>query len=145
MTIISIVLTIFIVLETMNILLLYFFPHSTKGNAVGIFKAFEESKKYPEIHSLVKYLIYWVAGTKLIFVLLLVVILIVGDSKTQTMSMAALIISTATFYWRLHPLLKSMDQQNQLSIKGYSKTLAIMIASFILAFIFALIWHMSVN
>ena len=141
MTIISIVITLFIVLESLNIFLLYFFPHSTKGNAVGVFKAFEESKNHPEVHSLVRYLINWVAGTKLIFVLLLVVILVFGDSMTRAMSIAALIISTATFYWRLYPLLKSIDQQNQLSIKGYSKTLALMITSFIIVFIFALIWN----
>ena len=112
MSIYAIVILFFIVLETMNIILLYFVPQSTKGNAVGIFKAFEESKNHPEIHALVKYLINWVAGIKLIFVTLLIVIVTLGDSRTQVMSLVALIISTSTFFWRLYPLSQWISKVN---------------------------------
>ena len=58
-----------IVLEATNVVALYFFPGSKYANSVGVFKAWEKSKQEPEIHDFVKYLVNWVAGTKLIFLL----------------------------------------------------------------------------
>ena len=138
MNIISIVLVLFIVLESSNVLLLYFFPESKKGNGVGIFKALEKSKSNPEVYALIN----WVAGTKLIFIALLAVIIAVGNKATQLYSLVALIISVATFFWRLYPLIKAMDANNEIAPKGYSKTLAIMIAAFIAVFTLALVIHL---
>ena len=70
MTIIKIVILVFIALELTNVIALYFAPGSKMANAVGVFKAWEKSKEYPEIHDFVKYLVNWVAGAKLIFLLL---------------------------------------------------------------------------
>ena len=70
MSVIKIVIIGFILLELLNILMLYFIPGSKKANAVGVFTAWEKSKQYPEIHDFVKYLVYWIAGSKLIFILL---------------------------------------------------------------------------
>ena len=139
MNVISIVLTLFVVLESLNIVLLYFFPESKKGNGIGIFDAYEKSKAIPEVHTFIKYLINWIAGTKLIFITLLIVVIMQGDTTVQLYSLIALIISVSTFFWRLYPIIKSMDSKNQISPKGYSKTLAIMIASFIAVFVFALL------
>lgn len=47
--------------------MLYFTPGTHRGNGLGVFNAYEKSKSDSEVHSLVKYLINWVAGTKLIF------------------------------------------------------------------------------
>ena len=58
-----------ILLEATNVLALYFFPGSKYANSVGAFKAWEKSKQDPEIHNFVRYLVYWVSGTKLIFIL----------------------------------------------------------------------------
>ncbi len=69
MTIIEIVISGFILLELSNVVMLYFAPGSKNANAVGVFSAWEKSKQDPEIHEFVKYLVYWVAGTKLIFLL----------------------------------------------------------------------------
>lgn len=135
MTLIIIVLSLFIILETLNIILLYFKPESTKGNAMGFFIAWEASKKDPAVHALMKYLVYWVAGTKLIFIGLLVAILIVGDANMQLVSVGVLIVSISSFYWKLFPLIKQMDISNQLTQKGYSKTLGVMIGSFIGVFL----------
>lgn len=68
MSLIQIVILIFMVLELSNILALYFAPHTRVANAVGMFAAWEKSKQDPEIHAFVRYLVYWVAGTKLIFI-----------------------------------------------------------------------------
>lgn len=121
------------VLEFSNVLALYGKPDFKYANAVGMFKAWDKSKEDPDMHDFVKYLVNWVAGTKLIFIFLLAVILIFGDDKTQTYAMLALIISILTFYWKLYPLIKKMDKNNQIDPKNYSKTLGLMILAFVLA------------
>jgi len=67
MHLIKIVILIFISLELANVAALYFAPGSKLANAVGIFKAWERSKQYSEIHDFIKYLVNWIAGAKLIF------------------------------------------------------------------------------
>ena len=142
MTILSIVIILFLVLESSNVFFLYFFPETKKGNGLGIFNAYHASKENPEVHALVKYLVNWIAGTKLIFIALLIVILIIGDESIKLWTVLVLILTITTFFWRLYPLIRSMDKQNQLSPKGYSKTLAVMIASFVLVFISAMIIYL---
>ncbi|MFW9920932.1 MAG: hypothetical protein ACFFED_15130 [Candidatus Thorarchaeota archaeon] len=137
MSLVLIILGIFLLLEFSNVIALYLRPGSTKANAVGVFTAWEKSKQDPEIHNFVKYLVWWVAGTKLIFLSLLVVILVFADPITQSFAILALIISTATFFWKLFPLIRTIDRESQLVTKGYSRTLGIMIGILILAFALA--------
>ncbi len=134
MNILQIGILIFVTIETLNILILYFMPDSKIGNGVGVFNALEESKKQVEISPFVGYLINWVAGTKLIFVLVGIVIVIFGNVETQLYTVIAFIISILSFYWRLFPTIKALDKQGQISPKGYSKTLNIMIISFLVMF-----------
>lgn len=138
MIVLKIALIIFIVLETLNVLMLYFAPGLNKGNSMGIFKAYEKTKDDPEIHAMVRYLVNWVAGTKLIFIALLIVILVVGDDRIMLPALAALIFSILTYFWRLHPAIKKMDESGQLVQKGYSRTLAITILAFCLLFFIAI-------
>ncbi len=138
MSILSIAIAMFAVLETLNVIMLYFTPGTRKGNGVGVFNAYEKSKADPEVHALITYLINWVAGTKLIFITLLVVILITGNSTTKLFSVIGLILSILSFYWRLYPAIKSMDNKGNITPKGYSKTLGVMIAGFIGIFLIAL-------
>jgi hypothetical protein len=137
MTIIQIAISGFILLELSNVVALYFAPGSKYANAVGVFSAWEKSKQYPEIHDLVKYLVYWVAGTKLIFLLLLTVIIIFADAETQRISVMALVIAILSFYWRLFPLIKKMDQNGQVEPKNYSVVLGVMIFVFVAVFLIA--------
>jgi hypothetical protein len=139
MTIIQIVILAFILLEFSNVLAMYFSPGSKKANAVGVFTAWEKSKQDPEVHDFVKYLVNWVAGTKLIFILLLLVIIFFADPVTQRISLAALMVATATFYWRLFPLIRKMDRQGQIEPKNYSLVLGVMIAVFIAVFLIAVL------
>jgi hypothetical protein len=139
MDILSIVLTGFIALELLNVLLLYLKPGSSRGNALGFFEAYEKSKADPEIHGLIRYLINWVAGTKLIFIVLLIGIIIAGDATVKVFSIIALIFSISTFFSRLYPALKEMDKAGQIHPRGYSRTLAIMIALFIAIFTIAVL------
>jgi membrane-associated HD superfamily phosphohydrolase len=127
----------FIVLESTNILAMYFFPGTKLANAVGVFKMWEKSKSDPEMHDFVKYLVNWVAGTKLIFIMLLIVILLTADDQTLLYTSIALVISISSFFWRLFPLVRKMDREDNVEPKGYSKALFWMILAFVLIFITA--------
>ena len=131
---IKIAIIAFIILETGNIMMMYFLPDSKMGNGVGVFKAWEKSKTDPEIHNFAKYMVNWVAGTKVIFILLLIVFLVWGDDKTLPFVGVAMTLSIATFFFRLFPIMKDMDQKGQVDPKGYSKTLRWMILGMILVF-----------
>jgi len=139
MKLISAAIIAFLVLEFLNILILYFAPGSKLGNGMGFFKGFEKAKKDPDNFAMLSYLVNWVAGTKLIFIALLIVILITGDDTTKIFSLVALILSIATFYWKLFPIIRSLDKRGQIDPKGYSRTLAIMITSFLAVFITVLV------
>lgn len=132
MTVLIIVCCIFLALELANVAALYFRPGTDKFNAVGVFRAWEASKAHPEIHDLVRYLTWWVAGTKLIFILLLAAIMAVGDGTMRVVAVAALMLSILSFFWRLFPLIRRMDSAGQLTIPGYAKVLGVMIAGFLL-------------
>ena len=136
---IQVVLITFILLELSNVLALYFAPGSKLANAVGVFKAWEQSKQYPEIHEFVKYLVNWVAGAKLIFLSLLAIIVLYGDVEQQRLSLLALALTTASFYWRLFPLIRKMGQNGQVEPKNYATVLGVIILVFIVAFIGAAI------
>jgi hypothetical protein len=137
MTFAKAVILAFMALESLNVLALYFAPASTYANAVGVFSAWEKSKHYPDIHDFVRYLVYWVAGAKLIFLLLLGVIVFFADVDSQRMSLLALALATASFFWRLFPLIRKMDKNGQIAPRNYSVALGAMIACFIAIFLVA--------
>jgi len=135
----KIVILAFMLLEFSNVLALYFFPGSKYANSVGVFTAWEKSKQYPEIHHFVRYLVYWVAGAKLIFILLLAVIIIFADMNSQRMSLLALALATLSFFWRLFPIIRKIDKDGQIEPKNYSIILGIMIFVFVAVFVVAAI------
>jgi hypothetical protein len=137
---VRIVILAFILLELSNVFALYFAPGSKYANAVGVFTAWEKSKQDPETYLFIRYLVNWVAGTKLIFLLLLAAIALFGSSDLQRISLAALSLATLSFYWRLFPLIKKMDQNGQIKPEKYSLVLAVMIAVFIIFFLLAAIF-----
>lgn len=143
MDILTVVLAAFGVLELANVLLLYLAPGARRGNSMGFFNAYRKSESDPEVHALVNYLVNWVAGTKLIFIVLLIGILIAGDATIKVFTAIALVFSILTFYSRLYPSLKRMDEQGQITPRGYSRTLAIMIAAFVVTFTVAVIIYLA--
>ena len=142
MSILSIAIIIFIVLESLNVLTLYFNPGSQIGNGIGVFNAWERSKADPEMHQFIRYLVFWVAGSKLIFIALLFVVLLSTGESTQLLTVVAMIASISSFFWRLLPIIKSLDKAGHITPPGYSKTLAIMITCFIGLFAVALVWSL---
>jgi len=135
---VKIILAAFVILETINVVTLYLFPDSKYANAIGIFNAWEKTKSDPEIHRFVKYLVNWVAGTKLIFIMLLIVIIHTADQPSLIFTSIALVFSIAPFYWRLLPILRKMDEDGQITPHNYSLALGVMITVFILFFIFGI-------
>jgi len=138
MTVLIAITAVFLLLEIANVAALYFSPGSTMFNAVGVFRAWEASKEHPEVHDLVRYLTFWVAGTKLIFILLLGSVLIFGDDRMKVIAVGALILSILSFFWRLFPLIRRMDARSMLQPPGYSKALGFMIFGFLAALVVAL-------
>lgn len=145
MDILSIAIIAFVIMEFANIIILYFFPTSRKGNGVACFNAYERSKEDSEMHNFVRYLVNWVAGTKLIFIFLLVVIVIVGSTITKIFGVVALILSILSYFWRLNPIIRKMDREGQITPKGYSKTLCLMIICFVTGFALALLIFLALN
>lgn len=136
----KIVILIFMLLESTNVLALYFFPESRYTNSVGVFHAWEKSKSDPEIHRFARYMVNWVAGTKLIFLLLLAVILLTGSEQTLRLTSIVMALAIATFFWRLFPLIRQMARERELTPANYDSmlgwTIGVMVLAFILAAIF---------
>lgn len=144
MSILSISIIIFIIVESMNVAILYFWPDSQLGNGVGVFNAFHNSES-EEQKLFSSYLVNWVAGVKLIFIFLLAVILVIGTEQVKLWAVVAMIFSIATYFWRLHPTIKKLDAMGCITPKGYSKTLGWMITGFLLMFTAALIVHIIIR
>lgn len=140
MSILSIAILVFIIMESVNVAILYFWPDSRLGNGVGVFNAFHSSES-EEQKLFSSYLVNWVAGVKLIFIFLLAVILIMGTEQVKLWAVVAMIFSIATYFWRLHPTIKKLDAMGCITPKGYSKALGWMIAGFMIMFTSALTVH----
>ena len=140
--ILDIAIIIFCIMELGNVLILYFKPDSKLGNGVAVFDAWKDVKEDKNLDLFAHYMAYWVAGVKLIFIFLLLVVLLTGNETTKILAVVAMIISIATYFWKLHPIIKKLDSLNKISPKGYSKTLGLMISGFLLMFSTALILYL---
>ena len=139
MNILEIGIIIFVFIEMLNIITLYYMPEQKRGNGIGVFNAFERSKEDEEMHNFVTYLIDWIAGAKIIFVMIGIVIVIFGSFELQQWTVGAFIISILSFYYKLYPRIRKMDKNGNISPKVYYKTLNIMIVSFVIMFTVVLI------
>lgn len=142
MDILSISIIIFCVMELGNVLILYFMPDSKLGNGVAVFDSWRDVKKDASLDLFTHYMAYWVAGVKLIFIFLLMVVLFTGTEVTRMWAVIAMILSIATYFWKLHPIIKKLDNMNKITPKGYSKILGYMITGFLLMFTIALILYL---
>lgn len=140
--ILDIAIIIFCIMELGNVLILYFKPDSKLGNGVAIFDAWRDVKEDKNLDLFAHYMAYLVADVKLIFIFLLLVVLLTGNETTKIWAVVAMIISIATYFWKLHPIIKKLDSLNKISPKGYSKTLGLMISGFLLMFSTALILYL---
>lgn len=138
MDILSIAIIIFCVMETANVVILYFVPNSRLGNGVAAFNSWQDAKEDAAMSLFTQYMAYWVAGTKLIFIVLLLVVLLTGTEITKVCAVIAMILSIATYFWKLHPIIKKLDAMGKITPKNYSRTLGRMISGFLIMFSVAL-------
>lgn len=132
-------------MELANVIILHFKPDSKLGNGVAVFNSWFDVKNDDALSLFAHYMVYWVAGVKLIFIFLLLVVLFTGSTTTQMWAVIAMILSIATYFYKLHPIIKKLDSMGKITPKGYSKTLGYMIAGFLIMFSFALIIHITYN
>ena len=144
MDLLSIAIIVFIIMESANVAILYFRPGSRLGNGVAVFNAYF-SPGSEEQRLFTSYLVNWVDGVKLIFIFLLAVILIIGTEQVKLWAVVAMILSIATYFWRLHPTIKKLDAMGCITPRGYSKALGWMITGFLIMFTLALIGHILVG
>ena len=103
-------------------MILYFMPDSRLCNGVAVFDSWHEAKKDSAMDLFAHYMAYWVAGVKLIFIFLLMVVLFTGTQQTKIWAVAAMILSIATYFWKLHPIIVKLDAMGKITPKGYFKT-----------------------
>ena len=134
MNILDIAIIIFVIMELANVVILYFFPDSKLGNGVAVFNPWFKAKETEASELFAKYMTNWVAGTKLIFIVLLLVILFTAENTTKFFAVLAMILSVATYYFRLGPIITKLDKMGEITPKGYSKALFWMITGFMILF-----------
>ncbi len=134
MNLLEIGISVFCFIEILNITILYFKPESSIGNGVGVFNKYHELIENPTQKEFVNYLVNWVAGAKLIFIMVGLVVVVFGNYYTQLFTVIALIISILSFYWKLFPAIKKLDKQGEITPKGYYVTLNYMIIAFVFGF-----------
>ena len=133
MTFLKIVISAFLLLEISNVFILFFKPDSRQVHGMGMFPAWEKAKTDTGAYNLMKYLVTWVAGSQLILIALLVVILVWGNRQLVTIAGFALALSMLPFYVGLFPAMKQIDQYDQVEPKGFSMRLGFTITVLILA------------
>jgi len=137
--ILNTVILIFVVLELMNVIILYIRPDFPYGNSMASFKSWQQSQENENTRLFASYMVKWVANCKLIFVVLLLVIVFFGSDTIKVYSITASILSIGVYFITLHPFIKKLDAMGEINPKGYSKTLSYMIAGIMLMFIAGLI------
>lgn len=79
------------------------------------------------------YPVNWVVGVKLFFIFLLAVILVISTEQIKAWAVA-MILSIATYFWRLYPTIKKLDAMGCITLKDRSKAPGWMIAGFLIMF-----------
>ncbi len=137
MNFLDISIYIFVFLELSNIIIIYMKPDFKYGNGLAVFKDWNQEQDESTM-LFKKYMANWVAGSKLIFVVLLIVIVVYGNDTIKLASLLVMIPAIATYYIKLHPLIKKLDSLGRVQPKGYANTLIAMISTFLLMFVVAI-------
>ncbi len=136
---IQIVLLVFVLVETLNMLELYFLQDNCKFNGACIFSGWEKSKADPEVHALLRYLVNWLAGVKMIVIGLLLVLIFTAPEQTLLLATIALILTTASYFWRMNPMLHAADKAGQVKPRGHAKRLSMMLIGLELSLVFGVV------
>jgi hypothetical protein len=126
---IQVTFLVIIVIEVLSVLELYFLQDRCIFNGVAMFKVCKIAQQDPELFGMIRYLVNWVAGVKLIVIGLLSVIVFTGEGNTLLYAAVALMISIASFFWRMYPMSRHFDEIGQIEPAGRSRTLGMMVFS----------------
>jgi hypothetical protein len=129
MSAIKVCMLVFVVIEILNMLELYFMQDQCKFNGLCIFRGWEKAKEDPDVHELLRYLINWLAGIKMIVIGLVLILVFTAPEKTLLFAAVALIITIGSFFWRMVPMIRRADAAGRIQPAGRSRSLAWMVAS----------------
>ena len=139
--ILRIAILAFVVMEASNIVIMYARPDFPYGNSMRTFRQWYKAQGDEPSRLFVKYMVRWVANCKLIFLVLLIVVVIVGNEISTVCAVIATVVSIGIYFVSLHPIIKKLDQMDEIQPKGYSKTLALIIGAFMAMFSLALLFY----
>ena len=139
MLFLKIFMGIFIVIETLNILELYFDQDRDVFHGVSFFTGWEKSKENEECNLLLQYFVNWVAGIKLIVVMVLGVLIFMASDQVLIGVAIVLVVAIASFYWRMWPLLVKMNRKGYIIPGNRSTQLMVMLSFLELGFVCAIV------
>lgn len=139
---IQITLLIFVIVETLNMLELYFLQDNCRFNGACVFSGWKKSKADPEVHALMRYLVNWLAGVKMIVVGLLLVLIFTVPEESLLLITITLFLTTASYFWRMHPMLRAADQAGQVIPRGHAKRLSVMVVGLGLSLVFGVVMQL---
>ena len=142
MNAIHIGLLVFVIIETLNMLELYFMQDNCVSNDICLFSGWEKSKADQEVHGLIRYLLNWLAGMKMIVIGLVLVLIFTAPELTLILAAISMVITIGSFYWRMYPIICKADADGQIKPKGRSRMLGMMVAGLQLSFIVTILIEM---
>lgn len=139
MLFLKIFMGIFCITESLNILELYFEPDRDVFHGVSFFTGWEKSKENEECNLLLQYFVNWVAGVKLIVVMVLGVLIFMASDRVLITVGIVLVIAIASFYWKMFPLLKEMTAKGYVIPKNRGEQLTLMLTGLEIGFACAVV------
>lgn len=143
--ILNIAISVFVLLELSNVVILYMKPEFRYGNSMASFAGWRKAQSAEECYLFTRYLVNWVANCKLIFIFLLLVLLFVGDETAKVYGVLATIASIGMYFVTLHPLLTKLDGMGEIHPRGYAKRLGVTIAGMMAMLTTALVLHLTLG
>jgi hypothetical protein len=143
--ILTLAIWIFVVLESLNVIIMYGKPEFKYGNSMAVFQGWADLKTQEPDHLFAKYLVYWVANCKVIFILLLATIALIGDNSIKVIGVVVTMCSIGLYFVTLHPIITQLDRIGKINPPGYSQTLGVIVGSFMVMFTGALVLHFLIQ
>lgn len=140
--ILDVAIYLFVALELANVFLMYVKPDFRHGNSMAVFAAWGRSQSDENQRLFVAYMVCWVANCKVIFSVLLLIVALFASEELTFWAVLATSASIALYYVTLHPLIRALDARGEIHPAGYSRTLGLNIAVFLIMFVGAALVHL---
>ena len=103
------------------------------GMAPGSFSLYTKKGNDGEaIKRLMDFYALWIGGNKFIMSLLIVICCASRDARTRLLACLSMIVGTCVYFWQQSSVYESMDNNNELVVKGKSKEVSDLIMYVIL-------------